>query len=60
MQNSFSLPIAKLMSMYNYDMMSVDITIFHLMYYEIHNSSILFPNFNLLEVGSFCEFWEIV
>jgi hypothetical protein len=60
MQNSLSLPIAKLMSMYNYDMMSVDITVFHLMYYEIHNSYVLFPNFYLLEGGLFCEFWEIV
>jgi hypothetical protein len=48
------------MSMYNYDMMSVDIIVSHLMYYEIHNSSILFPKFYLLEGGSFCEFWEIV
>jgi hypothetical protein len=48
------------MSMYNYDMMSVDIIVSPLMYYEIHNSSILFPKFYLLEGGSFCEFWEIV
>jgi hypothetical protein len=60
MQNSFSLPIAKLMSMYNYDMMSVDTIVFHLMYYEIHHYFVLFPNFYLLEGGSFCEFWEIL